>query len=446
MGLRSAIGETDFEQQQILGYAPVEPDGSFKLKVPADTPLALLVIDAKGRAIQTHTNWIQVRPGERRTCDGCHSPRRGAALNSGATVNTLPAALRAALTSQHLSGETLASLRTRLDATALDLQPDMAVTDIWADTTRTGVTARTPIALRYTGNASPADDLATAAPSNGVINYPQHIAPLWTRARGPSGTHTCTACHSDPARLDLRSTIAGTGRLSSYEELLLGDPLLDADGNPVTRLEDGVPVVQRGPALVETSSGAANTAGQARKSRLTEILFGETLLAGSAARTEYPTPPGTAPNHASLLNAAEKRLLVEWMDLGGQYYNDPFDGASGVRTVTTLSQASFEAEVHPILRQRCASACHQAVGSNSAPAGSSFRENRFVLTGDAEGDYNVTLSMVSNTCNAAANALLQRPSTAPHPSGAIGQTTPPLPAGSRGYQTILNWISSGCTL
>ena len=31
MGMREAIGETEFEQQQILGYAPVEPDGSFKL-------------------------------------------------------------------------------------------------------------------------------------------------------------------------------------------------------------------------------------------------------------------------------------------------------------------------------------------------------------------------------------------------------------------------------
>ncbi len=444
MGLRSAIGETDFEQQQILGYAPVEPDGSFKLRVPADTPLALSVIDAKGRAIQTHTNWIQVRPGERRTCDGCHSPRRGAALNSGATVNTLPAALRAALTSQHLSGETLASLKTRLDASALDLRADMDVTDQWADTTQPGIAARTPITLRYTGNANPADDLVTPVPDNGVINYPQHIAPLWTRARGPGGAHTCTACHADPARLDLRGTIAGTGRMSSYEELLMGDPLLDADGNPVTRLEDGVPVVQRGPALVVTSSGAANTAGQARKSRLTEILFGETLLAGSTARTEFPTPPGTAPDHATLLNAAEKRLVVEWMDLGGQYYNDPFDGASGVRTVTTLSQASFEAQVHPILRQRCASACHQPVGSNSAPAGSNFRENRYVLTGDAEGDYNVTLSMISNTCSPAQNALLARPSTVPHPAGATGQTTAVLPAGTPAYNRIASWIRSGC--
>jgi hypothetical protein len=74
-----------------------------------------------------------------------------------------------------------------------------------------------------------------------------------------------------------------------------------------------------------------------------------------------------------------------------------------------------------------------------------FQSNRFILTGNAEGDYNVTLTMVSNTCSAANNALLQRPSTAPHPSGSLGQTTPPLPAGSAGYQTILNWISAGCT-
>ena len=49
IGMRSAIGETEFEPQQILGYAPVEPDGSFKLQVPADMPLAFSIVDAKGR-------------------------------------------------------------------------------------------------------------------------------------------------------------------------------------------------------------------------------------------------------------------------------------------------------------------------------------------------------------------------------------------------------------
>ncbi len=446
MGLRSTIGETDFEQQQILGYAPVEPDGSFKLQVPADVPLALSIVDGKGRAFQTHTNWIQVRPGERRTCDGCHSPRRGGALNSGTVVNTTPAALVTALAGARLSGETMASTRTRLDATALTLQANPVFTDVWADTTRAGVTARPAISLRYTGNASAADDLTTPAPVNGLINYPEHIQPLWTKARGAGGANTCTTCHADITKLDLRANVSGTGRLVSYEELLIGDPVLDpVTGLPQTRIQEGVPMIVRGAPLVETSSGAANSAGQARKSRLTEIMFGETLLAGAAATTAHPAPPAGAPDHATLLNAAEKRLLAEWMDLGGQYYNDPFNATGGVRALNGLSQATFTTQVQPILRSTCASGCHQAVGSDlTTPAGTAFRQNRFVLTGSAEGDFGVTLSMISNACNAPSNYLLSRPSSVPHPAGAVGQTAAVLPVGSAAYTTIANWIATGC--
>ncbi len=445
MGTRSTIGETDFEQQQILGYAPVEPDGSFKLQVPADVPLALSIIDSKGRAFQTHTNWIQVRPGERRTCDGCHSPRRGGALNSGTVVNTTPAGLMTALAGARQSGETMAATRTRLDATALNLQANPVFTDVWADTAQAGVTARPSISLRYTGNTDPADDLTTPAPVNGLINYPEHIQPLWTKARGAGGANTCTNCHTDTAKLDLRANVAGTGRLVSYEELLLGDPVIDpVTGLPQTRLEDGVPMIVRGAPLVETSSGASNTAGQARKSRLTEIMFGETLLAGNAAATAHPNPPAGAPNHATLLNAAEKRLLAEWMDVGGQYYNDPFNATGGVRSAAGLSQATFVSQVQPILMSTCAAGCHQAIGTNQAPAGSAFRQNRFVLTGSAEGDFGVTLSMISNACNAPSNYLLSRPSAVPHPAGATGQTAAVLPVGSAAYTTIANWIATGC--
>ena len=442
MGLRSAIGETEFEQVQILGYAPVEPDGSFKLKVPADVPLAFSVVDAKGRGIQTHLNWIQVRPGERRTCDGCHSPRRGGALNSGAVVNSMPTALLPSMSSAHQSGETMASLRTRLDATALNLKPDMAYTDVWADTSKSGVTALASISVKYTGNTNAADDLATAVPTNGLINYPDHIQPLWARARGTAGANTCTTCHADTVKLDLRGTTSGTGRITSYEELLLGDPVIDtATGLPVTRIRDGVPEIVRGVALVETMSG--NAAGMARSSRLAEIMFGETLKAGAAAATAHPNPPGTAPNHASMLNAAEKRLITEWMDLGGQYYNNPFDG--GVRAATGLSQTVFAAQVFPILRSTCAASCHQATGSDpTTPTGASFRQNRFVLTGSPEGDFNVSLSMISDTCRAASNYLLSRPSTVPHPAGATAQARAVLPVGSANYNTIANWISGGC--
>ncbi len=435
-GLRNAIGETEFEQQQILGYAPIEPDGSFKLKVPADVPLALSVTDAEGRAIQSHPNWIQVRPGERRTCDGCHSPRRGAALNSGPVVNTLAAGIKQALAAQHQSGETLASLRTRIDATALNLSRDPVSTDIWADTTQPGVTARNSISLRYTGNADAGDDLTTAVPVNGVINYPEHIQPLWTRSHGVGGVTTCTNCHADTTRLDLRATVGGSGRLTSYQELLIGDPVIDATtGLPVTRLRNGVPEVVRGAPLVETSSNAANTAGQARKSRLTEILWGQTLFAGASALAAHPNPPATAPDHSRLLNKAEKRLVGEWMDLGGQYYNDPFDSNNGVRSIAALSQATFLSQVQPILRTQCAS-CHQAGLGNP--------RNRFVLTGSEEGDFNVTLTMINNTCTAAANPLLARPSTVPHPSGELTQTTALLSVGSAGYNQIAGWIALGC--
>jgi Hydrazine synthase alpha subunit middle domain len=426
-GMREAIGETDFEPQQILGYAPVEPDGSFKLLVPADTPIALSIIDAKGRALQTHLNWIQVRPGERRTCDGCHSPRRGASINAPAITDTLPAALRAALTSQHASGETMASTRTKVDPTALNLLSDMLFTDLWADTTQAGITARQAIALRYTGNANAADDLATPAPVNGTINYPDHIQPIWSRDRG---ANTCTGCHADATKLDLRATLSGTGRLTSYQELLLGDPVLDGNGQPVTRIVDGVREVVRGPALVETMAGGAE--GLTRSSRLGEILFGETLKASAQARTAHPNPPGTAPNHATLLNAAEKRLVTEWMDLGGQYFNNVNASNSPVRRATALSEAVFTSSVQPVLTSQCLG-CHQP--------GQGFARNRFILTGSAEGDYNVTLSMVSNTCQPAANALLLQPSTSPHPSGG---TAAVLPAGSAGYQAIANWIQTGC--
>ena len=439
IGVRQSIGETNFEQQQVLGYAPIEPDGSFKLQIPADVPLALQVVDAEGRGIQTHTNWIQVRPGERRTCDGCHSPRRGAALNSGPVVNTLPAGVKQGLAAQHLGGETMASLRTRLDPAALQVGAHPVSTDIWADTTQPGVKARSAISLRYTGNPDPADDLATAAPVNGVINYPQHIQPLWTRPRGTGGEQTCVRCHDGSAasgKLDLRGTTGGAGRLTSYQELLTGDPVIDlATGQPVTVLRNGVPEVQRGAPLVDTSSGSANTAGQARKSRLTEILWGQTLLAGSGARADHPNPPATAPDHARLLTRAEKRLLAEWMDLGGQYFNDPFDANGGVRTVTALSEASFLTQVQPVLQAQCAG-CHQAGSGNPG--------NRFVLTGGANGDHNVTLSLISDTCNAAANPLLARPSTLPHPAGATTQTTAVLPVGSAGYTNIAAWIAQGC--
>jgi hypothetical protein len=441
MGLRSAIGETDFEPQQILGYAPIEPDGSFKLNVPADTPIGLAVVDSKGRALQTHTNWIQVRPGERRTCDGCHSPRRGGALNSGAVVNTVPATLLASMQTAHQSGETMADTRTRLDPTALALKPDMIYTDVWADAAKPGVTRLPDVAIKYLNNLNPADDLKTPVPTNGVINYPDHIQPLWSRDRG---ANTCTSCHDVSAHIDLSPTIAGDGRMVSYDRLMIGDPQLDSSGRPVITFDDGVPMVQRLPALVNTMASEGEALGLARKSRLIEILTGQVLHAGPDALAAHPAPPSTAPNHGNMLNAAEKRLLAEWVDLGGKYYNDPFSATGLVREVDTLDEPSFASTIYPIISATCAG-CHEAHGStNTASTATSFRDNRYVLTGDPDGDFGATLAMISDTCHPRTSYLLTRPSTIPHPAAATTQTQAVLPADGADYTSILNWIAGGC--
>jgi hypothetical protein len=451
-GERQAIGNTNFEQNQILGYAAVEPDGSFQINIPANTPIAFSVLDAQGRSFQVHTNWIQARPGEIRSCDGCHSPRKGAAINSGTIANTVPAAWLPALAAAHQTGDTMAQTHanyveatttgiTALNNPVFNLAPNMIYTDVWANTSQTGVTARPAIQLDYSG-------LTTAAPATtgtlaGIINYPDHIQPLWSASRG---ANTCTTCHNaSDALLNLTATVAGTGRYTSYENLTKGAPVIQ-NGQPVLIVQDGVQVVETGPALVYSTASESQAVGLARQSRLVEILSGQMLMSGSAAQAAYPTP--ATPNHAGMLNASEMRLLVEWIDLGGKYYNDPFNSSSGVITISSLSQTAYQAQVYPILLSTCAANCHMARGSNSTvPAGTSFVENKFVLTGNPTGDFNNTLSMISDMCNPAdsANYLLSMPSTVPHPTGAVGQTAAVLPATSANYATIANWIKSGCT-
>ncbi|TDU32014.1 hypothetical protein DFR24_1402 [Panacagrimonas perspica] len=431
---RESIGETEMEMQQIVGYTEVEPDGSARLLVPSDTPLTLAVVDSNGMAFQTHTNWLQVRPGETRTCDGCHSPRRGVALNVTPIAGNHPNT-QTVLAPQ--PGESMAETRTRLNPLQMNLKPDMTYIDVWTDPVAAGRPADAPLALTYLG-------LTTATPVNGVINFPDHIAPLFTN---PARLlNTCTNCHNnanadDPvsAGLDLRSVVSGTGRLTSYESLTLGKVQFDPDtGLPIVREDDGEIEVVRDDPIVKTGGSRDSS----RSSPLFEKLLERELTASA------PLPARTV-NHAGMMNPGELRLLAEWADVGAQYYNDPFNGLprtlANTRGVKGLDETIFEEDVHPILLERC-SMCHQPVGNGGGDPGS-FERNQFVLTGDTEGDYNVTLTMVNNVCNPPANPLLMRPTSndlGAHPHPQIG--TPPRPVMSpleADYTTIRDWIASG---
>jgi hypothetical protein len=55
-----------------LGKVDVEKDGSFYLKVLADTPFRMQTIDKDGHVVNGPGSWIYLRPNERRGCVGCH--------------------------------------------------------------------------------------------------------------------------------------------------------------------------------------------------------------------------------------------------------------------------------------------------------------------------------------------------------------------------------------
>ena len=55
-----------------LGSLPLEADGSFYIKVPADMPFRLRTLDDKGQVILGPSDWYWIRPFERRGCVGCH--------------------------------------------------------------------------------------------------------------------------------------------------------------------------------------------------------------------------------------------------------------------------------------------------------------------------------------------------------------------------------------
>lgn len=315
----------------------------------------------------------------------------------------------------------MAETRTRFDPSVLSLKPDLAYADVWTDPAVRAPDAS--LSIDYS-------QLTTAASVNGVIDYPTHIQPLWTRDRG---ANTCTTCHSNPAELDLRDTVSGTGRVISYEELMVGDPVLDTNGQPIIDIVEDELRVRREEPQVEP--------GAARGSHLIEVLFNQEL---KSARDLGPT------SHANFLNASEKRLVAEWIDLGGQYYNSPRDSGGNLRGVTGLSESEFNTIVHPILLNRCAS-CHQAVGlpgSGGTTPNPGFQGQRYVLTGQAEGDFNATLSMIGDVNDPTGSYLLSRPasdSIAPNPvHPQVGAPPGPvlLPS-DNDYKAICNWIKAG---
>ena len=349
----SAFGPADMGMREILAYAPVEPDGSVKIEVPANVPFTIEILDKNARRVgPIHTSWLQLLPGETRACNGCHIASIKTNFSHGRTGLTTSINLGAATTGQpfpntvgtwfansgEIMAETLARISCQVAANCSEVpSPNVIYTDLWTDPVKAGQGPFASFSYLYS-------DLKTAVPTNAsckpwgaicrsTIHYPLHIQTLWKLPRQTFAAdgvtlvtdHTCVLCHNpiDAAKklqvpagqLDLTDSASTQDATvtTSYRELLfphnqqqlnmgvLQDLLVPGPIDPVTGK----------PTLVPVSLGSPMVAGSASAS---SAFFG--IFDG--------TKPGATIDHSGYLSLAELRLISEWLDIGAQYYNDPF--------------------------------------------------------------------------------------------------------------------------
>jgi hypothetical protein len=339
-------GSANVGMRELLGYVPIEPDGSVRVKVPANVALAISIVDRNARALATfprHTSWLTVRPGEILSCNGCHQPTaeqnglsgrsHGRAnlftsLNGGyGTTNSAQGNGSVSVTT--CAGDTMAQELAGTNCNtapynAANLSMDVIFNDAWGD--GQAASGNGPFEYPYAGltTAQPLVVACQSAPTGpvpsnpvpsaacrSIINYEQQIDPLWQVVRGstavdPRGVNTCTNCHTTnngttpPAgnlQLDADPAQSTTTQFRAYTQLL--------DTHDVLTVNATNQLVNSG----ATVSGSIS-AGSANASRFFATVTGTTV--------------GTV-NHAGFMTAAELRLLSEWVDIGAQYYNNPFD-------------------------------------------------------------------------------------------------------------------------
>ena len=364
----SAFGPTGV-MREIVAYAPVEPDGSVRMKVPANIAFQISLLDVNGRRVSpVHRSWLQVRPGEILECNGCHtravpagSPAGTAPLVHGrkglfnsvyggatATGGAFPGTVN---TISPEAGDTMARARSRAGSSCIDTT---------TMTERCGLQSITPSAnVVYNEIWTPAApptasfeysylQLATARPSNVgcfpvwtptcriTIHYASaaaparagHIHPLWSVPRPAAGVtdpltglvtypQTCTNCHNrvdaaaavqlPAASLELTDEVSDEDalQLRAYRHLLFTRNELElVMGAVQPRQVPGPPDAAGNPTTIIPQLPASMAASNARGSRFFTVM--------------------NNPTHAGMLSTAELRLLSEWLDIGAQYYNDPF--------------------------------------------------------------------------------------------------------------------------
>jgi len=351
--------------RQLIGYAPIEPDGSVRVTVPANVAFQITVLDANARALPDfprHNSWLMVQPGEVLSCNGCHTPQAAqvvtgtsgiavevsgrshgraglfTALNDGqgstfnetgngsvATLNVCAGATMA----EELVGAVGCNANPMAPYNAAQLSGDVVFNDAWFDGVSNPTGPNAPIDYAYgalTTNLPivPSCQSTWSGYCLSIIDYPTIIDPLWSVTRGsvavnPLGANTCTNCHTST-----RTTTTGGVTVPVPPD---GNLQLDADPAQSATAQDRayVQLVSSHDVLSLNATNQLVDSG---------VAVPGSIVPGSAnASCFFQTLEGLkmgcsvtgTVNHAGFLTAAELRLLSEWVDIGAQYYNNPFD-------------------------------------------------------------------------------------------------------------------------
>jgi hypothetical protein len=352
----SAFGPAGMGMREILGYAPIQPDGSVQIQVPANVPFTIDILDVNARRISAqHNSWLQLVPGEIKSCNGCHSAAKmtshgradlTVAANAGAPAGGFPNTNPDLIAN---AGETMAQTLARLTCgtnppvtLSTGCSQVLSTDVIYNMTWTTGVTlpagdVDTPVSYTYAAlNESPPTN-SNCAPWSAQCRITIHYAnaasmsqpflqQMWnltTRTamvNGASASVTCTNCHNTLSAKSVVQVPAGqlnltggastvdTTVVASYEDLLFPH---DEQTLNMGLLVD----------LMVPGTGGITM----------PVTLSPVMTAGSAIASQPNflskfdgVDHGVTVDHTGYLSPAELRLISEWLDIGAQYYNDPF--------------------------------------------------------------------------------------------------------------------------
>ena len=325
--------------REILGYVPIEADGSVRVKVPANVAFQISVLDANARRLPQfpqHNAWLQLRPGEVLQCNGCHNARtatsttshgRGglfAPANAGDPNNggaTRAQGLYGALTN---CGGTVAcnaatpSLNVIYQGT---VAPDSPISLTYSPGLTTPVPTSTSCNNTYSSACRITIDYAASGTGASTL-WPAHINPLWTVDRA---VNTCTTCHTATRTQVVTCTPTGTTTPMSVTLRVAADGGLELDADPAQQATAQLRAYQQ---LVTTHTTSSFSLDAGCAPVRTDTQVSGSMAPGSAAGSRFfrvlAGMPAAPVNHSGFMTPAELRLLSEWVDIGAQYYNNPF--------------------------------------------------------------------------------------------------------------------------